>query len=462
MINKVKTVIKTQLSGILLTIFVFLVLFLISIWRLTEAPPNVTGDEITYLNDVLYIIYSPDLVNPFSLMGYNLVSGINFYVLALFVKAFPDQHAILGMRIASAVFGLGVLIVFYLYIRAKFTRASSLLATFLLGTNYVFLNFSRSSWFGSGHGWGLICGFISFLFIERAVHEKKWFWAAFGGAFGGLGLYGYTGTTVFIFAVPVFFLYLFIRKQISFNQTLKKLTIFFVFAILISLPHILTILNHYEQYSNRPRATSIRYTPVQYYTEKGVPDILKYQTSQIVRGFLLLDPSVNRQGNESPRYGPRDAGLVDTITRILFFTGLVVLFFHRKSLVLPTMAFLAALGIQMVTVFPPDFSRGIFVLFFVYLVVLIGLDKLWISFPKTYARMALVLFIVMIGVWNVHYYFEWNTSQQLAEARQPAIAYEQVKLWVTIEKQLIADRKGHMAITNLEWQEISKNASNIR
>src|SRR5574341_1282183 len=90
-----------------LVILVFVALFLVRIWRLTEAPPNVTGDEITYLNDVLHIIYSPDRFNPLSLMGYNLVSGMNFYVLALFVKAFPDQHVILGMRVASAVFSLG-------------------------------------------------------------------------------------------------------------------------------------------------------------------------------------------------------------------------------------------------------------------------------------------------------------------------------------------------------------------
>ena len=56
----------------------------------------------------------------------------------------------------------GVLAAFYLYVRTWVTPLAALLATAMLGTNYVFLNFSRATWMGDGKALGLTCGLLSF------------------------------------------------------------------------------------------------------------------------------------------------------------------------------------------------------------------------------------------------------------------------------------------------------------
>ena len=71
-------------------IFLFIFLLFIRTWKLTTAPPNVTGDEITYLNDVLRIFHSNYSLNPFSLMGDKSMSGINFYFMAFIINFFPE------------------------------------------------------------------------------------------------------------------------------------------------------------------------------------------------------------------------------------------------------------------------------------------------------------------------------------------------------------------------------------
>lgn len=444
---------------ILFVLFVFATLLFIRVWKLTTAPPNVTGDEVTYLNDILRIFYSSDKVSPFSLMGVGSMSGINFYFMAFIIKLFPEEQAVLGMRVASSILSLAVLFVFFLYLRTKVALMPSLFATLLLGTNYVFLNFSRATWMADGHGLGLICVFLSFILVEKALESKRWKWAALAGATSGLGLYGYT-TGVFSFAVVPYILFFALRGKVNWKMALAQLGAFLLVAFIVFLPQFVVIMENYDSYMGRARHVSIDVVPRPYYEQSSMSGILWHQVSYTTRGFILLDPGVGGEGLENKRYGPVKKAITDPLTRILFFSGLITLvFFHRKDYFLVIFALIGTLAFQILTEYPPNFARGIFAVTFIYLVVAVFLDKIWLIKHRKYLKNGLFVMVLLICIWNTQYYFSWGSGQELANARVYAIEYSQVPTWINLEKQAIMAGKPNIAITSQEWQNTLNNQS---
>ena len=434
-----------------------LALLLVRLWRLSEAPPNVTGDEVTFLNDILHILYSPSSVTPMSLMGDGSQSGINLYFMALVVRAFPQDDAILGMRVASSVLSVAVLGAFYLYLRTKLAAGPSLAAMYLLGTNYVFLNISRATWMGDGKGLGLICGLLSFIMVERAVNRRRWYLLIFGGALGGLALYSYLGTVLLPLASLAFLAYSAVRRRLESKLALKYMAGFSAVALLIFVPNLVSISQDYGRYALRSRSVFVGSMEETYYREKGILEITWHQVAYTFRGFLLLDPDVGGKGTENGRYVPVGEAPVDTATRALFLLGMpAMLFFRRRGLAQPALAFVIVLAAtQVLTVLPPNYARGLFGLLFVYMVVAALLDRLWsFRLSKPYGRMALMAFVAIIGLWNLQHYFQWGASPQLASEREPAIEYGQVPLWVEVEKRNMADGQEDLVITSDVWQEL--------
>lgn len=440
-----------KLVIVLSIIFSIIVLLFVGVWKLNEAPPNVSGDEVTYLNDALRISDSSRIEYPWELMSYGIFA-INHYPTAFVINMLADQHAVLGMRITSVILGIILLSVFYVYLRSKFSHWASFFATVALGTNYVFLNFSRSSWMTDGRVLGIACGLLTFIFIERAVREKKWYLTVLAGVFSGLGLYGYTGTKVFIVAVPAYLVYVTVRKRFEWKTAIKYLITFLFFTLIIALPMLLTVSKYYDSYMLRPRAVLV-HLDRPYFGINDSTSIVLHQITYTARGFMLIDPAVSGQQLENQRYTPQDEAMVDPLTKILFFLGVIILFWTKKDIFLPTLVFFATLGMQALTEAPPNFSRGFFGLLFVYFIVGVFLDWLW-NLKARSSYLLLIMSIILLGVcaWNVHNYFEWNKDHRLADARVYYIEYDQVPLWVGLEKSLISSNKIDMVITSPEWK----------
>ncbi len=438
-------------------------LSLVLFWRLDKAPPNVAGDEVTVLNDILRIIHAPGKIKPFSLVYDGSHSALGFYFLAFVVKFFSEENAILGMRVASVIFGIGVLVAFLVFLRTKFAFGPSLLATLLLGTNYVFLNMSRSSWMGFGSGTGLICGLLSFIFVDKAISKKQYRWIIVAGVFAGIGLYGYNGTKVFPFAIILYIVYLLCSKRIKLKDAVITALMFVVTTFIVFLPFLFAILDNYDYYMTRPRGVYIGSVPTPYYEHTEKLGIFLHQVSYTARGFLFLDPRVSGEGLENKRYGPEHEALVDPVASILFFAGVITLFYFRnKNLLLPGISFVLALVVQIFARYPPNFSRGIFALLFVYAVVAALFDRLWnAKLGILHLRFALLLLTVLIGLWSVQHYFQWGSSKELAGFRAYAIEYEEVPLWVEAQKEAIKSGKPDIIISGGQWKESFKSSQKI-
>jgi hypothetical protein len=317
-------------------------------------------------------------------------------------------------------------------------------------------------------------GLLSFLLLELALARRRlWLSGAAGLAAAG-AVYGYAAGRVFPLASLAYLGYLWLRRRLQWRTALVHGLVFNAVLLIVFLPQLVAISQSFEQYTLRARSTFIgdeqsrHYANVllgkdfeaPYYGETDMKGILWHQVTFSVRGFVFLDPAVGGEGRENARYGPIDEAPVDVVTRILFFLGMAtVLFVHRRDIVQPTIAFLGMIvGLEIITTLPPSYARGLFLLPFVYLLVGLFLDKAW-SLPwiGRLGRAVIVAGVTLVAIWNVHHYFDWGRSNELAGARFPSIQYEEVPLWVETETQNLKEGKPDLHIHTEQWQNLIKN-----
>jgi hypothetical protein len=441
----------------------------IRLWRLQEVPSNVTGDEVELLNDVLRVLHKG--VGFFALVYDGAQPAIYLYYMAGFVKLLGEDNAIVAMRLSSGVMSLVGIVAFYFYLRLKAEPWPSLLATGLLGTNFVFLNFSRGSWTNAGTiSFGILC----FLLLELALAKRRLWLSGAAGFAAACAVYGYAAGRIFPLASLAYLGYLGLRRRLQWRTALGHGIVFSAVLIVVFLPQLVAISQDFEDYTMRARTTFIgdewgrgvanlllgRDFEEPYYGETDTEDILWHQVTFSIRGFVFLDPAVGGEGRENARYGPIDEAPVDVATRVLFFLGIAtVLLVHRRDIFQPTIALLGTIvGLQMIVTLPPNYARGLFLLPFIYLLVGLLLDKAW-SLPWTgnLGRAIIVVGVALVALFNVNHYFDWGASAELADARWPSIRYEEVPLWIETEKQNLEEGKPDLHITTEQWQNLIKD-----
>lgn len=444
-------------------------LVFIRLWLLEEVPSNVTGDEVEYLNDVLRILHKG--MGFFALAGDGSQPAINFYYMAGFVKLLGEDNAIVAMRLSSGVMSLAAIVAFYFYLRLKAGPWPSLLAAGLLGTNFVFLNFSRGSWLNAGT---LFFGILSFLLLELALAKRRLWLSGAAGFAAACAVYGYAAGRVFPLASLAYLGYLGLRRRLHWRTALVHGLVFNVVLLIVFLPQLVAISQDFERYTMRGRTTFIgdewgrgvaslllsKDFEEPYYGETDMKDILWHQVTYSIRGFVFLDPAVGGEGRENARYGPIDEAPVDVVTRILFFLGMAtVLFVHRRDIVQPTIALLGMIvGLQIIVTLPPNYARGLFLLPFIYLLVGLLIDKAWsLPWAGNLGRAIILVAVALVTLLNVHHYFDWGRSAELADARWPSIRYEEVPLWVETEKQNLKEGKPDLHIHTEQWQNLIKD-----
>jgi hypothetical protein len=407
----------------------------------------------------------------FALAGDGSQPAVNFYYMAGFVKLLGEDNAIVAMRLSSGLMSLVGIVAFYFYLRLKARPWPSLLATALLGTNFVFLNFSRGSWLNAAT---ISFGILSFLLLELALAKRRLWLSGAAGFAAACAVYGYTAGKVFPLASLAYLAYLGLRQRLHWRTALAHGLVFNVVLLLVFLPQLVAISQDFEGYTYRARTTFIgdewgrgvanllrnKDFEDPYYGETDMKAILWHQVAFSTRGFVFLDPAVGGEGRENARYGPTDEAPVDVVTRILFFLGIAaVLFVHRRDIVQPTIALLGMIvGMEIIVTLPPNYARGLFLLPFIYLLVGVVLDKAW-SLPWTgnLGRAIIVVGVALLALFNVQHYFDWGRSAELAEARWPSIQYQEVPLWVETEKQNLREGKPDLHIHTEQWQNLIKD-----
>src|SRR3990167_3117762 len=169
-----------------LTVLLILIVIPAYLFRINLLPANVTGDEITYLGDVYRIIYSPQTVNPLTIMGDGSQPATNFYWMSFWIQNVGLQNSILGMRLSTAILSIFGIIAFYYLLSRRIPPFLSFFTSLLLATSVWYMNFARSGWFNLG---AVLWGLLMVFYIEKGLEEKKLRWFGLAGLFAGIASY---------------------------------------------------------------------------------------------------------------------------------------------------------------------------------------------------------------------------------------------------------------------------------
>ena len=444
--------IKKYKTNILALLIITVFSLIVRIIYLNSIPLNITGDESWDISQVYRILYDTN-VKPLTLLGDGSVASIVFYPVVILLKIFGLDNSILFLRFNIIIYSILALIGFYFLLKKYTSFYIALIFTLLLSANYVFLNFSRTAWVNM---MSVFSGIFLILFTEKAIEEKKYLWFIFSGFFAGIGFYAYHyGRILAAFII----LYLLIKLILNkFNKKIiKGLILFFITLFITILPLIIQLHSTgVESISRRPASTyAFSKENINNFNDSKT-QLLLHQIKYSLRGFILLDGKISNEGVENTRYVPRNQSFVNPMIKILFILSLIYFIFKFKNSIW-FFVILSVLITQILSVLPPNLSRGLFFLPIVYFIIaffmfeFINIIKKWgINLKIIYITITIIF--VGIIIWDINNYFQWMNTNYIKNARQPAIDYNEFLIWQDYQINLI--KNGQLPITNYQWYEI--------
>jgi hypothetical protein len=422
------------------------------LYKLESIPTNVTGDENTYLTDVYRILFGGRMISPAELMGDGTQPAINFYLMSLLITLLGFNNTILAMRLTAVIFSLATICVFYVLLKKYTTSLISFFIAILLATSVWYTNLSR---FGNGlftHG-ALLLGMLMIYFLEKGLKENKLKLFIFAGFFSGLCFYSYFIAKVYPLAAFIYLSF----YLIFYKPSLQKIKAYVVFNFILALtilPLIFSVFDNKAFYFLRPSSVFIlnNLSPI----HNSATGVLLSQSVDVIKGLVLIDGSAIGKGVENLRYFPSATPVVDIIVKMLFFAGLFFSLVLRLNLGIWWIVYLLTLIVVTITIDAPNLSRSIPVLPFIYLLAGIALNEL-IKITKRKLSLVtvtalLIIIVSLISAYNIRHYFSWIQSSQVAQARQPAIEYEEFSAWQNYQIQRI--KNNETPITNYDWYQI--------
>ncbi|MBI4096900.1 MAG: glycosyltransferase family 39 protein [Candidatus Levybacteria bacterium] len=448
-----KGFLENKYDLLLLSCILFFSLLVRVIW-IGKIPGNITGDEITNLTDVLTILFGKGQ-HLFTPIGDKSVTGILGYYPALLMKIFGTDNAIIVMRIATAILSVIALIPFYWLLKHKTTSLVSVVVTLLLATNYVFLNFSRTAWMNM---WTIFSGLFMFLFLEKAMKDNRPHSYILAGIFAGITLYGYHYGKMLVGSIIIFLMFRMLLKKQQTIQYSKGVLLFIITSLLILTPFLATNRNNPQPLLLRSKSVLVFQSDILSNTDRFYKT-LKHQLEYTVKGFLLFDGSVMSEGIENQRYVPYHTPPINSAILLLFWGGVLwCIFFERSRMTFWWIVAVSTIATSILTVDPPNFSRGVFYIPFIYVTVGVFLWSIYNHYKKFFTKhlvfitMIFVLCSISLSVSDLLLYFKWMQTQSLLAARQPAIELSEYPYWQAYQIEQVA--KNLPPITNYQWYEI--------
>ena len=179
------------------------------------------------------------------------------------------------------------------------------------------------------------------------------------------------------------------------------------------------------------------------------PTMLRNRAQQAIRAFFMLDPTA---GNDR-RYQPAGQAPLDGLTGLLLLAGVVLAAWHLPSRLLPVALLLVPLvGSQLVSPRVPSLADAFVALPGLYLLVALTLERLVAVLPfPSVTRAALLVAIPAYAVFGWWSYTDWIGSVASAQARQPALDYDEIDAWIA--EQRVRLSAAQPAATARHWRD---------
>lgn len=433
-------------------LLVLAVALAVRLYRLDAVPGNLTADETDFFQEV-YRVLEGNAPGWFYQGQPATLAPLGIYPMAWSVRVFGDSFV--GLRMYAVIFSLATLTAFFLFVRYQFSLAVALLTTLLLSTNLWFLHFSRTGWANMNAAF-IAIGVTSLLAL--GLERGRWWWFVGAGIFVGLAPWGYVAARIIPVIVAFYLPVALLIYRDRWRQVLWGFGLVAVVSVIVAGPVLNELLQGgWDSYTARSQTVSV-------FTGRPNGEAWNMVPGQVwdsVRGFVLLsnDDDIFRKSTEAVRYAPRGENLFDSVTRALFFVGLIASLWRWRQTTLWWFMFLPLLAIQVFSVGTPDAARGLVVLPTIFLFVALGLHTVlrWAAtkserWPGATRLGLAVLLIVVVSVsaLNVRSYFNWMESDYALRDRGPSVSAEEFEEWSFYMRAAAA---GQLSLNPGLWRE---------
>jgi 4-amino-4-deoxy-L-arabinose transferase-like glycosyltransferase len=414
---------------------------------LDSIEPNVLPDEADNLQ-VVYHVLAGTGPGPLGL-SWDGQSIITHYFQALSLHVFG--MSIFGLRMSAVIPSLLSIVVFYLLVRDRLSRVGSLLATLLLSTGLWYLCFSRNAWTNIYVSLYML---LAAYFISLALRKTRYWWLYYGfaGLAATLGLYSYFSGRLVILALLVYLPFAVATHRDQTRRVLLGYGIVVCVAVLLFIPEVPSIRDHWDVYTRRTAATFIFSSGQAASMALGDKAlVLLDQAQRNLRGFLLMDGGVI----DGFRYSVPGEPLLDRISAVLFLAGAVLsLRYWRESALWWCFGLVNIVGTQILSNGTPDPARAIGAAPFYFPFIGLLFDRLFLR-PTWYRnafQLAIVALLPVIIYINFSGYVNWMRDPATAAVRQPAVENWEFATWQELQ---YADAKADRWGFNVsEWHEM--------
>ncbi len=370
MLEKAAKIYKKNASLILLLLVLFLSIPP-RMWKLTEYP-SIVVDEAANLRDINRLL-TLKTFRPIDFeWGFAQATLVHYPAILLIKLGMQDEF--FALRLTSVILSVLALIPFFLILRKYTNLLTSFLTTILFSYSYFFLQFSRVGWTNIHM---LTVSIYILFFVEKAAETKKSVWFILGGIFSGVLLYMYRAGEIIIAASAVYILTKSVQQKISFKKVCINITLFAGPTVVVGLPWVIKILFSWEQYTLRERVVSIFNAPKPYHGLVDITSILFYQLDTVLMSWVFMLPH-QAGGIESQRYLPLSYTTISPILILLFFLGIFLAIKSFKNTFNWFIIFVLGLLFgQVLSVDPPNGSRGLILLPIIYFFIGISIFSLY-------------------------------------------------------------------------------------
>jgi 4-amino-4-deoxy-L-arabinose transferase-like glycosyltransferase len=306
-------------SELLLLALIVLLGFGLMGYRVGDVPPGFHGDEAESGMQALKLLDGE--VDGLISVGWYHIPILGFAWHAVSMRIFGDT--VFGLRMSSVIVGTLTLLPFYFLTRLLFGRTTALLATFLLAVSHPFFALNR---LGINYTQTTLFEVLTFYFLFRGLHSRRWWDFAASGLFMGAGLYLYYASRLAPFIILGFVVLAGIANRRFLQEHWRGIAVLCLAAIVIFAPMGLYFLH--EPWHFMSRTSNVFVLGSQGWEDTPYPRESMVLALLGQAGRVL--PLFNRGGDMSGQYGYKGA-MLDFITAILFVLGMGYSFAHARQ-----------------------------------------------------------------------------------------------------------------------------------
>lgn len=443
-----------SLAGVLI---VFGFLLFVRLYRLGSIPSVLNGDETANILHPIQMLCGK--LNLLDLTHDGSVPAFIFLPKMMFILSLGlEQHSLLAVRSVTVIYSILSLFIFYLIVKKEINRTIAFLVTFLFGTSYWFMNFSRLSWIAMDNVfWSLLLYWL----VSRFVKGKSSnLFAVLAGLTATMVAINYMGGRIALLAIIIYLLSQ--QKQVIGNRQRKTAILLGVFVFIVSIsPFVWSFLSNKQSYLGRPSNLYVFDLKDPYYQIEphNKFEILKHQIFYSIKGFILFDPRVSGEGVENHRLMPFGHPAINYLLIPAYYLGLIASVARRRGYYFVSLLLLNIIMLQIPSVLIPSWSRSLIILPALYYFVASGLFTLFSTLRlikhnrlRHCSVFIFIFFVLFVGISDIKTYWKWVNSNEFINSQQPAISVNEVPAYQNVQIQKIM--QGFYPLNFSEWNDL--------